>query len=137
VAEESKTANSGVQFRCCACNGEYPTQADSCPACGKRAFYNAHTTTIECTSRDGITIGLVDAMLSLARALNERLAAEAKRMKRSKIEWEWFSDEVQSALADLRHSQDMLNLFQPNDEVAMELIRRAAALIEKAEVSPV
>lgn len=76
-ADSTSTANSGVQFRCCACNGEYPTQADCCPACGKRAFYNAQTAAVESTSRDGITIGLVDAMLSLARALNERMAATA------------------------------------------------------------
>ncbi len=68
---------------------------------------------IECTSRDGVTIGLVDALISIANVLTERLEAEAKRMKRSSVE---FSQEVQDALTDLRHHAALTGLIYHHDE---------------------
>lgn len=83
----------------------------------------------DAASRDGITIGLIDAMITLAHTLNDRLAREGKRMKR-RSDWEWHSEAVQSALSDLGYNSAILRLIRPGDEESMDLIRRAAALIK-------
>jgi hypothetical protein len=87
---------------------------------------------IESESWNGITIGLIDAILSVAKMLNERIAAETKRLKLT--DEEWLSEEVQEALADLRHSADIKMLIAPENEKAMAIIREAAALIKTREV---
>lgn len=92
------------------------------------------TEPIDAGSRDGITIGLIDAMITLAHTLNDRLQREGRRMKRRE-DWEWFSEPVQLALAELAGNKAILQLIRPDDETAMEIIRLAAALIETSEAS--
>jgi len=82
--------------------------------------------TIECTSTDGITIGLIDAIITLAVVLNERLEKQAKRMKRSPDEYEWFSEDVRNALCDLAGNPAVKRLLFPRDEKAMAIIHEAA-----------
>jgi hypothetical protein len=84
--------------------------------------------TIDVATRDGITIGLIDGMITIANALNERLMREGRRMKR-RSDWKWFSDDVQAALADLAHNKAILQLIRPDDETAMDILHRAAELI--------
>lgn len=97
-----------------------------------------HVAPIECSSHDGITIGLIDAMITLANTLNERLEREARRMKRrnNPIEWEWFSDDVQAALTDLAGNKAVQNLLHPYDENAMRIIREGARLIATKPATP-
>lgn len=85
---------------------------------------------IEGTSRDGIIIGLVDAIITIAVVLNERLNSEAKRMRKSSVEWEWFSEDVQNALGDLGDNKALRELLFPRDERAMRIIRDAAARLD-------
>ena len=80
--------------------------------------------TSEAASRDGITIGMIDAIITLANALHERLMADSKRFKRS--EDRWFSEDIQDALSDLRHNMTINSLLYPRDESSMALINEAA-----------
>jgi hypothetical protein len=87
--------------------------------------------TAECASPDGITIGLVDALITVARILHNRLQSEATKLKESDEEFAWFSPEVLEALADLRSNEAIRALMYPRDEVAMKLIHEAAELLAK------
>ena len=86
---------------------------------------------IEAHSRDGITIGLVDAIITLANTLNERLAAEAKRLKSDPSDdHAWHSEPVRKALLDLAGNKALKRLLFPRDEKVMKILRDAAALHE-------
>ena len=86
---------------------------------------------IDAASRDGVTIGLIDAMIAIAIALNLRLKSETRRLKRSDDEWAWHSKAVQDALSDLAHNVAVRNLLFPRDDEAMDIIQRAAAVLVK------
>jgi hypothetical protein len=85
---------------------------------------------IDATSRDGITIGLVDSIITLAIILSQRLKAEARRLKRDPDEWAWHSQPVQDALTDLAGNKVVRQLLFPRDIPAIEIITRAAALLK-------
>ncbi len=72
---------------------------------------------------------MVDAIITMAVVLQERLKAEARRHKRSADEWSWHSQEVQDALQDLQHNEAVRSLLWPRDDVAMDIIHRAAAAL--------
>lgn len=79
---------------------------------------------------DKQTIEMVDALLTHGRILRDRLQTEYRRLRRlPDDEWEWLSDEVQEAISDLRHNDVFTDLLYPRDNVAMELITRAAELL--------
>lgn len=88
---------------------------------------------VESDSWDGITIGLAESIITIARVLNKRMKLEARRMRRRSdlqiVEWEWFSQEVQDAMTDLRHNDALRDLFYPGDRMAMDIITSAAALL--------
>jgi hypothetical protein len=87
---------------------------------------------IDSKSWDGITIGLIDAVQSILAVLNERIAREAKRLKRRPDdEWAWFSPDVQEALTDLRHCEAAQTLLYHGDAEAMDIIRRAADALRR------
>lgn len=54
----------------------------------------------ECNSPDGITIGLIDGIISMSRVLEDR---------------DWSSDEVQSAIKDIRATDAMHRLMDIGD----------------------
>jgi hypothetical protein len=85
---------------------------------------------IDAASRDGITIGLVDSIITLANVLSLRLKAEARRLKRDPDEWAWHSQSVQDALCDLAGNETVRQLLFPRDDRAMDIISRAAALLK-------
>lgn len=87
-------------------------------------------TTIEAASRDGITIGLIDSIITIATVLRERLNAESRRLKRSSDEHAWHSQPVQDALHDLAANPTVRGLLWPRDDNAMEIIHRAAESVE-------
>lgn len=89
---------------------------------------------IECKSWDGVTIGLIDSMLAISRVLVERLHAEQARLKAIQ-DGPWFSEDVQEALADLRHDDCIGELIYPGNTEAMRLIHEAAALIKTRSVT--
>ncbi len=93
---------------------------------------------IDAKSRDGITIGMVDAILSLANALTERLAAEQRRHNRRRAhpkteddEWSWHSEPVREALSDLAGNKALKSLMYPRDERVMRILHEAAALRQR------
>jgi len=88
---------------------------------------------LECKSWDGVTIGLIDALLSISRALTERVEAETERLK--KTDDQWLSNEVQEALSDLRHDDVLKALIYPQDIEAARIIREAAVLIKTRDAS--
>jgi len=89
---------------------------------------------IECTSHEGVTIGLIDSIMILGDVLAERLALDILRMKED-IDSEGFSEDVENALTDLRFHKNFKSLLYPRDEVAMEIISRAAKLLPKGKAS--
>lgn len=89
---------------------------------------------IEAKSRDGITIGLIDAILTLTHTLNERLAKEVKRLgKDPDDDHAWHSKEVQDALLDLAGNKALRQLLWPRDEAAMKIIHDSADLLRKRQ----
>lgn len=92
---------------------------------------------IDAKSRDGITIGLIDAMLAIVHTLNERLAAEVKRLgKDPDDDHAWHSVPVQDALLDLAGNKALRKLLWPRDEKAMDIIHRSAELIRTQGINP-
>lgn len=85
--------------------------------------------TIECNSRDGVTIGMIDAIITMAIVLDQRLKHETKRLKRSKVEWAWHSQPVQDALHDLASNKVVRGLLFPRDDEAMKIINDAAKAV--------
>lgn len=76
------------------------------------------------------TIEMIDALLTHGRILRDRLHAEYRRLKRlPDDQWEWLSEDVQEAVTDLRHSDIFTDLLYPRDNIAMDLINRAAELM--------
>lgn len=73
-------------------------------------------TSIGVKSRDGITIGMIDAIITLSVALEQRLKQERRRFKRSSDEWAYHSQPVQDALHDLAGNKTVRNLLWPRDE---------------------
>lgn len=101
---------------------------------------------IDAKSRDGITIGLIDAMIAMANTLNERLKNEQRRHNRLRAnpkteedEWAWHSEPVREALSDLAGNKAIHQLLYPRDERVMRILHEAAALHqsrEKIELGP-
>ena len=83
---------------------------------------------IEHNSRDGITIGMIDAIISLATALNERLEKERERLDMSGRDFAWHTVPVQNALLDLKGNVEVQRLLFPRDEKAYEVLRGFAQL---------
>ena len=84
----------------------------------------------ECNSKDGITIGLIDSIITQVNILAKRLKSEENRFKKSKNEFEYHSDEVLGALQDLKMNKSLKNLMYPYDEKAMRIIEAAANTIK-------
>ncbi len=94
------------------------------------------TKVIDAKSRDGITIGLIDAIITLAHTLNERLALEGKRLENDpNDDHAWHSMAVQHALLDLAGNKALRQLLWPRDEKAMEIIHAAAELERKKHLT--
>lgn len=78
---------------------------------------------VECKSRDGITIGLADAIMTLANVLLQRVLSENRRLKRDKSdEFAWHSQPVQDALHDLQMNKALRALIYPYDEESSKII---------------
>ena len=58
--------------------------------------------TTDCRSEVGVTVGLIDGLIAIARVLAQRDLSPA---------------EAQEALADLRADEDMARVLGPNDRV--------------------
>ena len=93
---------------------------------------------LEFKSRDGQTIGMIDAILTLAVALTDRLKNENKRFNRLRNlarttdeEFAYHSADVLAALQDLRLNEVVRNLIYPENAAAMEIIRAATASLKK------
>lgn len=84
--------------------------------------------TIECKSEMGITIGLIDAIISISNVLAPRLEAidDAMRLGQRGDEYQ----PIRNALTDLCTSSNARRVIMGHDEVASALIHRAAELIE-------
>ena len=85
----------------------------------------------ECKSHDGVTVGLIDSLMTIAQVLTLRLEEDKKRFDKSEEEFAWFSPEIQKALADLSANQDIRNLMYPRDEESCKIIHDAADLLRK------
>ena len=59
--------------------------------------YDIHMTQTDCRTDDGITVGLIDAIISIARVLRYR---------------DMSSVSVKEALADLRQDEDIAKILQ-------------------------
>lgn len=59
---------------------------------------------IDCKSKDGIIIGLIDSIISISRVLAPMLRKKANSPK-------WFSPEIKEALQDLYHDGDLLRIL--------------------------
>lgn len=91
------------------------------------------TMPIECRSRDGITIGLIDSLITIAVVLDHRLKSERRRFRRSADEWAYHSQAVQDALHDLADNPTVRGLLWPHDDKAMAIIHSAAQLLGAKE----
>lgn len=84
---------------------------------------------IDAAARDGITIGMIDAIISIANALDERLRAEAKRLRKDPDDdHAWHSEAVRNAMADLAANKALRHIMWPRDERTMRILRAAADL---------
>jgi hypothetical protein len=81
-----------------------------------------HNAVIECKSRDGITIGLIDALITTAAVLHQRLLQDHRRGRKN-------SQPVIDALDDLRLNKNFRELVFPGGDEAMRIIDRAAEAI--------
>jgi hypothetical protein len=92
----------------------------------------------ECSSHDGVTVGMIDAIITLANALHERIKVDLRRFNRNKNhekEPTYFSEAVQEAFSDLRHNKAVTSLLHPRDEVAMNIIHKAAASLKSRDAA--
>ena len=89
---------------------------------------------LDAKSPDGITIGLIDAMLTLAHTLNERLASELIERNRDPAEDDhaYYSMPVQRALRDLAGNPAIRRLLWPRDDATMKILHDAAKLTRKS-----
>lgn len=120
-------------------NERYKTQAKRADL--RRDGYSVKSEVGECKSWDGITIGLIDAIITIANVLNPRLQAEARKMKKlgekdTDLEWLWFSQEVQDAMSDLLLNESVQQLLYPRDEKMMDIIYKSAETLKKAAEFP-
>lgn len=85
------------------------------------------TPVIECKSADGITIGIIDAIITMSDLLIQRLKSEEQRHRRNKNDdHAWHSKAVEDALCDLRFNSSLRGFIFQADDDAMKLIRKAA-----------
>lgn len=81
---------------------------------------------IECKSDIGITIGLIDGIISIAQVLAPRLNIDAMRLGEKGDEYQ----PVREALTDLCCCVPLKDMLDKWDGQAMELIHRAAELLK-------
>lgn len=88
-------------------------------------------------SEDGITIGLVDAIITVAATLSERLEAEVTRRRDiyggDADDRAYLSRDVQEALEDLAGNKTVRDLLWPRDDKCMDLIINAAKRLKEKE----
>jgi hypothetical protein len=88
---------------------------------------------IECTSPDGITIGLVDSLITISIVLDRRLRTELARLNKQRPDEDghaYHSQAVQDAMADLAGNQAVRRLLWPRDDAVMAVLHEAANLLE-------
>lgn len=85
------------------------------------------TKTIECKSEIGVTVGLIDTIITSARVLRDRIDVDALICGQTGDEHQ----PVRDALRDLQDSDDFKRLITYGDRDAMAVIHQAAALLEK------
>ena len=82
---------------------------------------------IECKSEIGTTIGLIDALITTARVLRQRLDFDAMITGKTGDEHQ----PAREALKDLSDCHELRELIGLHDAAAMKIIHDAAALIER------
>lgn len=97
---------------------------------------NESAEVIDSKSRDGITIGMVDAILTMATVLTQRLKSEYRRLDRVRSDprrddpWAYHSQAVQDALHDLESNETVRSLLWPRDDEAMAFIHESVKLLK-------
>lgn len=75
------------------------------------------TRVLEASSKDGVTVGLIDALITIGNVLVKRPL---------------YSDAVREALLDL-HKSSLGKLLNHNDDAAMAIIHSAAAKLSRQD----
>lgn len=87
---------------------------------------------------DDETLRMISAIRDQSRALLRRVTLKARAMKRNRNDsWEWFSEEVTSALSLLRHDPAIEELIYHPDQSAMRIIRSASEYLKKSPWKPI
>lgn len=77
---------------------------------------------VDAASDDGLTIGLIDMVITAATLLNQRIPDHWGESKLPKV--------VKEALTDLYRHPEVKKLVERYDEKTMDIIHRAAELLE-------
>lgn len=88
--------------------------------------------TIECTSKIGTTVGLIDAIIVLTRMLDTRLEYEAMSIGRNGDRYQ----PIRNALHDLLTNSPYRKIVTGRDDEAMKIIHDAAALMDEMQTEP-
>lgn len=85
-----------------------------------------HREPIECSSEMGVTIGLIDSIITTARVLGQRLDYDALICGEDGDEHQ----PIREALTDLATCAELRRLIGKHDAGAMKVIHDAAALLK-------
>lgn len=96
-------------------------------------------TKTDCRTEEGITVGLIDSLITISRVLRQRLKMhhneyEKRYQKDVPNNYVW-SEPILEALKDLHNDEDLLNILQTghfNPNIHSEDDKRIMASIKKA-----